>query len=130
VTTVARVELRLPSRPVLSHSADAVRAGPWLFVAGVLPADGGGALVGGLDVAAQARKVFDDATAILLLGEALWADVVKLNVYLTDIDEEPVVRAVREAAVGGARPATTIVEVTGLAVPEARIEIDAVAVVG
>jgi 2-iminobutanoate/2-iminopropanoate deaminase len=125
----ARQELRLPSRPVLSHSADGVRAGGLLFLAGVLPADADGNLVGGHDIVAQTTKVRDDAGAILALGGATWADVVKLSVYLTDVDEEPQVRDVLGAALGGTTVAATIVEVTGLAVPDARVELDGVAVV-
>lgn len=124
-----RAELRLPSRPMLSHAADAVRAGSLVFVAGILPADADGVLVGADDVEAQARKVFDDLGLILGLAGGSCADVAKLNVYLTDVDDRPLVEPVREEAFGGARPASTLVEVTALAVPGARIEIDAVAVV-
>ena len=35
----ARLELRIPGRPELAHSADAVRAGSLVFVAGILPVD-------------------------------------------------------------------------------------------
>jgi 2-iminobutanoate/2-iminopropanoate deaminase len=114
---------------VLSHAADAVRADGLLFLAGVLPADAEGRLVGGHDVADQARRVFDDAEAILALAGAGWGDVLKLNLYLTDIDEAPLVDEVRARAVGASRPAVTLVEVTGLAVAGARVELDAVAVV-
>ena len=124
-----RAELKLPSRPVLSHASDAVRAGGLLFLAGVLPADADGALVGGHDVVAQASQVFDDAGAILALGGASWAEVAKLSVYLTDIDEAALVDEVRLRALGSSRPAVTVVEVPRLAVPGARVELDAVAVV-
>ena len=51
----AREDVRVSGRPELSHSADAVRAGGYVFVAGILPVDASGALVGGDDVVAQAR---------------------------------------------------------------------------
>ena len=41
----------------ISHFTDAVAAGDLLFVSGVVPVDEGWQLVGGDDVAAQARKV-------------------------------------------------------------------------
>jgi 2-iminobutanoate/2-iminopropanoate deaminase len=119
----------MPGRPVLSHSADAVDADGLLFVAGILPADADGALVGGDDVVAQAECVFDDMGRILDAGGCAFADVVKVTVYLTDVDERPLVNPVRERVFGAARPASTLVEVSGLAVPGARIEVDAVAAV-
>lgn len=119
----------MPTRPVLSHSSDAVRAGGLLFVAGVLPADAQGRLVGGDDVAAQARCVFDDLAGILRAGGSSPADVAKINVFLTDVEDRAAVDPVRRDAFGAARPAATLVEVSGLAVPGARIEVDCVAVV-
>ena len=55
--------------------------------------------------------------------------VVKVTIFLTDIDDRPVINPVRQEILGGARPASTLVEVTRLAVPGARVEIEAVAVV-
>jgi len=122
-------ELAVPSRPVLSHSADAVRAAGLLFVAGILPADASGTLVGGDDVVAQAEHVFGELGTILEAGGAGFPDVVKVSVFLTDVRERPLVNPVRQRVFGAARPASTLVEVSALAVPGARIEVDAVAVV-
>jgi 2-iminobutanoate/2-iminopropanoate deaminase len=125
----ARQEISLPTRPVLSHAADAVRANGLLFVAGVLPVDAGGALVGAGDVVEQARHVLADLGEILAAGGCSGADIAAVNVYLTAIEDRPRVEAKLQQAFGGARPAGTLVEVRGLAIPGAKIEIDAVAVV-
>jgi enamine deaminase RidA (YjgF/YER057c/UK114 family) len=125
----SRTEISLPTRPVLSHAADAVRANGLLFVAGVLPVDPDGALVGEGDVVAQARHVFADLGEILAAGGCSGSDVAAVNVYLTAIEERPRIEEQVRQAFGGARPAGTLVEVRGLAIPGARIEIDAVAVV-
>lgn len=124
-----RQEISLPTRPVLSHAADAVAAGELLFVAGVLPVDAGGALVGAGDVAEQARRVLADLGAILAAGGCTYEDVVTVNAYLTDIAERAFLDGPWEAAFGIAKPAGTLVEVGGLAVPGARVELDAIAVV-
>ena len=124
-----RQELLLPSRPVLSHSADAVRAGNLLFVAGVLPVDQAGQLVGDDDIGTQAGRVFADLGAILTAGGCALGDVARLHVYVTDILDAVQVGAVQRKAFGDVRPAGAIVEVSGLAVSGARIEVDAVAVV-
>ena len=113
----------------ISHYTDAVRAeGPLLFVSGVVPVDGAGRLVGG-DVVAQARQVFSNLGAVLAAGGATFADVVKVTVFLTDVDDRARINVVRQEAFGEARPASTLVEIAALAIPGARIEIDAVAVV-
>lgn len=124
-----RKEISLATRPVLSHAADAVRANGLLFVAGVLPVDAGGVLVGAGDVVAQARHVFADLGEILAAGGCSSADVATVNVYLTAIADAPRVEEPLQRAFGGARPAGTLVEVPGLAISGAKIEIDAVAVV-
>jgi enamine deaminase RidA (YjgF/YER057c/UK114 family) len=122
-----REEIRVPTRPALSHAADAVRAGGLLFVAGVLPVDVRGELVGGDDVAAQADHVFGELGVILAAGGCEFADVVKVSVFLTDVSDRPLVNPVRQRVFGQARPASTLVEVPGLAIRGARIEVDAVA---
>lgn len=114
----------------ISHYTDAVRAeGPLLFVSGVVPVDGAGRLVGGDDVVAQARQVFSNLGAVLAAGGATFADVVKVTVFLTDVDDRARINVVRQEAFGEARPASTLVEIAALAIEGARIEVEAVAVV-
>jgi enamine deaminase RidA (YjgF/YER057c/UK114 family) len=97
-------------------------------VAGILPVDASGGLVPG-DVVAQAEHVFGELGAVLAAGGCGFADVAKVNVFLTEVADRPLVNPVRQRVFGEARPASTLVEVSGLAVPGARIEVDAVAVV-
>jgi 2-iminobutanoate/2-iminopropanoate deaminase len=114
----------------ISHYTDAVRAeGALLFVSGVVPVDGEGRLVGDDDVVAQARQVFSNLGAVLAAGGATFADVVKVTVFLTDVDDRARINVVRQEAFGEARPASTLVEIAALAIPGARIEVEAVAVV-
>ena len=54
---------------------------------GASPVDGDGRLVGGDDVVAQTRQVFANLGAILAAAGASFADVVKVTVFLTDIDD-------------------------------------------
>ena len=124
--TTTREELRVAGRPELSHSADAVRAGDTLFVAGILPVDAEGRLVGDDDVVEQAGFVFGELGRILAAAGATVADVVKITVFLTDVDDRPRINPMRQGVFGAARPASTLVEVSGLAVPGALIEVDAI----
>jgi 2-iminobutanoate/2-iminopropanoate deaminase len=125
-----RDEIDVPGQAApISHYAHAVRAdGPMLFVSGVVPVDEQGQLVGGDDIVLQARAVFRNLGAVLAAGGATFADIVKVSVFLTDVDDRPLINPVRQEAFGAARPASTLVEVRRLAVPGAKIEVEAVAV--
>jgi 2-iminobutanoate/2-iminopropanoate deaminase len=125
-----REEIRVASlaEPV-SHFTDAVRAGNLLFVSGFVPVDREGRLVGGDDVVAQVRQVFANLGAVLAAAGATFADVVKVTVYLTDITDRARINPVRQEIFGDTRPASTLVEVSALVVPGAKVEIDAVALV-
>jgi 2-iminobutanoate/2-iminopropanoate deaminase len=113
----------------ISHYTDAVRAGDLLFISGIVGVDGRGALVGGDDVAAQALQVFENMRAVLDEAGCRFEDVVKVTVYLTDVDDRPKINPVRREVFGDARPASTLVEVSRLAVPGAKVEIEAVALI-
>ena len=127
----ARKEYRVDGLPEpISHYTDAVQAGGLLFVSGCIPVDAHGRLVGGDDVVAQARQVFANLLTVLAAAGASFADVVKVTVFLTDVDDRPLINPVRRQVFGPARPASTLVEVSRLAVPGARIEVEAIAVLG
>jgi 2-iminobutanoate/2-iminopropanoate deaminase len=127
---VRREELRVEGLPEpISHYTDAVLAGGLLFVSGIVPVDGSGALVGGDDVVAQAEQVFALMGRVLGAAGAGPGDVVKVTVFLLDKADRVRINPVRERFFGAARPASTLVEVSGLAVPGARLEVEAVALV-
>jgi reactive intermediate/imine deaminase len=125
-----REEIRVPGQPEpISHYTDAVRAGDLLFVSGCVPVDADGQLVGGDDVVAQARQTFANVGAVLAAGGSSPADVVKVTVFLTDIDDRPKINPIRQEFFGQTRPASTLVEMSRLAIPGAKIEVEAVALV-
>jgi reactive intermediate/imine deaminase len=113
----------------MSHYTDAVQAAGLLFVSGCVPVDAEGELIGGDDVVAQARQVFTNIGTVLAAAGAGFADVVKVTAYLIDIDDRPRINPVRQEVFGEVRPASTLIEVSRLAVAGARLEVDVVAVV-
>ena len=125
-----REEIRVESlAEPMSHFTDAVRAGGFLHVSGVIAVDGEGNLVGGDDVVAQTRQVLENMRAILEAGGCGFEDVVKVTIFLTDVDDRPLINPLRREAFGSARPASTLVEVSRLVLPEAKVEIECVALV-
>ncbi|GAB2677804.1 RidA family protein [Kribbella swartbergensis] len=104
--------------------------GQWVAVAGQVALDADGNFVGVGDPAAQARQVFANLDACLKAAGATFADVVKLNFYVTDIAHLPAVRTARDEYVDTANPpASTAVQVAALFKPEALLEIEAYAVI-
>jgi 2-iminobutanoate/2-iminopropanoate deaminase len=124
-----REEIRVAGQPEpISHYTDAVRVGDLLFVSGCVPVDADGRLVGD-DVVAQARQTFANVGAVLEAAGSSFADVAKVTIFLTDVDDRARINPVRQEVFGESRPASTLVEVSRLAIPGAKIEVEAVAVV-
>ena len=124
-----RQEFRVPGlTEPFSHYTDAVRAGNLLFVSGCVSVDAAGNVVGVGDVVAQARQVFENIRLCLAAAGATFADVIKVTTFLTDIDDRAAINVVRQEVFGHARPASTLVEVSALVLPEFLIEIEAIAV--
>lgn len=113
----------------ISHYTDAVRAGGLLFVSGIVPVDAEGKLVGEGDVAEQARQVFRNMKLVLEAAGCGFDDIVKVVHYLLNVGDRPAINPVRMEFFGDARPASTLVEVSALAIPGALLEIEAVAAI-
>jgi reactive intermediate/imine deaminase len=102
--------------------------GRMIVVSGQIPLDADGRLVGPDDPAAQTRQVFRNLTTALAAAGASLTDVVKLSVFLTNMSDLADFRAVRDEFVDPERPpASTLVQVSGLAHPAFRVEIEALA---
>jgi 2-iminobutanoate/2-iminopropanoate deaminase len=121
-----RQEIRVDalSEP-LSHYTDAVIWGDMLFVSGVAPLDRAGKLVGD-DAPAQTRQIFENMKLILDAAGASFRDVLRVTVYLTDVNDRKAINPVRREYFGDARPASTLIGVSALAIPGMKVEIEAV----
>ena len=99
------------------------RAGGLLFVAGQVPFDLEGNLVGP-GIAEQTRAALQNVKAIVEAAGATLADVVKVNVYLTDLEHFAAMNEVYRAFFTEPFPARTTVQAGLLGF---LVEIDAVA---
>jgi 2-iminobutanoate/2-iminopropanoate deaminase len=100
-----------------------------IYLAGQVATDKDGNIVGANDMKAQADQVFKNIEAALTAAGARFSDVVKVNIYTTDIGQVQAVRDARQRYLGDAPPASTLVQVVHLARPEFMLEIEAIAVV-
>ncbi len=104
----------------------AIRVGPSVYVSGSTAIDEAGKLVGEGDAYLQAVQTLKNIEKALVAAGASMADVVRTRIYVRDIqaDCEAVGRAHAEF-LGEVRPATSMVEVSGLIEPAMLVEIEA-----
>jgi uncharacterized protein len=114
-----------------SHVAE-VGDGNVVYIAGQVPLDPSGTLVGEEDFPAQVTRIFENIQTAVAAAGGTFADVVKLNCYCTErVNGDPlsVFREIRDRFVNVKRPpVSTFVFVSRLVRPEWLIEIEATAV--
>ena len=115
--------------PIRGYYSNCVRvsAGSLLFISGQLGMDTSGKLVAD-DVAAQAEQALRNIQLLLEANGATMMDVVKVTVYVTDINYLDLIAPVRMKCFPHDGPASAIVEVARLAL-NAKVEIEAIATV-
>jgi len=110
-----------------------VRAASIIFIAGQTALDRDGNLIGKNDFAVQAEQVFRNLAIALQASGCTAANLVKLTVFLTDMDNLATYREARNrffaSVTPAAAPAVTLVEVSELYGPDFMIEIEAIAAV-
>lgn len=130
ITRINPPELGTP--PGYSQIVD-VAASRIIFIAGQTALDRDGNLVGQNDFAAQATQVFSNLASALKASGCTAANLVKLTVFLTDMDNLTRYREARNrffaTVTPPAAPAVTLVEVSKLYGPDFMIEIEAIAAV-
>ena len=108
-----------------------VSADRTIFIAGQTALDRDGNVVGKNDFPAQAEQVFQNLTIALHACGCTPANLVKLTVFLTDMDNLGRYREARNrffaSVTPPAAPAVTLVEVSKLFGPDFLIEIEAIA---
>lgn len=124
---ITRLILDTEMAPV-SHYCHVVRAGDWVWLSGMV-----GMTVTG-EIPEDTVDQFDIALGTIdrcLRAAGGRADqVVKVQVFMTDISERARINPIRQAYFGDHRPASTLVEVSALVDPRMKVEIEAVAYLG
>ncbi|WP_336329588.1 RidA family protein [Haloarcula sp. CGMCC 1.2071] len=105
----------------------AIRAGDTVRVAGTIATDDDGEVVAPGDPYEQAKHAFGIVEDALADHDTAIEDVVQTRMYVTDIDDQERVGEAHSEFFGDVRPVATMVEVSGLATPEAVVEVEAVA---
>lgn len=119
--------LRIPTKAYSQGVLVPCGGSDLLFITGQLPQNIDGEIIHKGDIEAQTRLVFHRISEIL--GEAGMShdDVVKLQIYVKKIEDAKVVSGVRNELFATAKPASTLVEVSGFVKDGCLLEIDAIA---
>ena len=116
------------SAGIMSHGVE-VPVGKMVFVSGQVARGLDGNVVGVGDIYAQTRQVLHNMQAVLEESEATMDDVVKVTVFVTNLEEHLVAsHEVRSEFFKNGYPASSLVEVSRLVHKDFLIEIEAIAV--
>jgi len=99
-----------------------------IFVTGQMSMDAGGNVVCPGDIAGQTERVFQNIDNILRGAGATMNDVVKAQIFLTDIGNFSIVSPIRNKYFAIAKPVSTMVQVVALSKPGCDIEIEVIAI--
>ena len=125
----------MPRQPIHSDRApaaigpysQAVRRGETVFLSGQIPLDPATGLIVEGDIEAQARRAFDNLKAVCEAAGGSLDDVVRLGLYLIDLDQFARVNAVMSDYFEAPYPARSTIGVSSL--PRgAQFEVDAIVV--
>lgn len=107
--------------------SQAVKAGNLLFTSGQIALDPAtGEIVGGDDVAAQTRQAMDNLEAVLRAAGTTVASIVKVTIFLSDMNDFGAVNEIYGERVGSQPPARSTVEVARLP-KDVKVEIECIA---
>jgi len=111
--------------PVGPYS-QAVVYGDLVFVSGQIPLSPETGQVCGDSIEEQAKQVLRNLAAVLQAAGASWRSVLRVTVYMTQLEDFARFNSVYENALGGAKPARATVQVSALPLG-VKLEIDAIA---
>lgn len=109
--------------------SQAIKAGNTVYLSGQIPLDPATMTLVEGDIEAQTRQVFNNLKAVCEEAAGTLQDVVKLNLYLVDLDNFAIVNRVMEEFFATPFPARAAVGVKALP-KDSQVEAEAVMVIG
>ncbi|GAB4199180.1 MAG: RidA family protein [Wenzhouxiangellaceae bacterium] len=116
--------------PTMGSYSHGIKVNPeganWVFVTGQIAMDSNGNVVSN-DIETQARFVFENIKTILFEAGATMDDVVKAQIFLTDISDFTKVSLIRNEYFTNSEPVSTLVQVEALVKKGCKIEVEVIA---
>ncbi len=106
-----------------------ITGGSLVMIAGQVPWDADGQLVGPGDLSAQTHQVFKNLQNMLAAAGATFADAIKLTIFLRNREDFAIFKEVRAQYLTPPYPPTTLLVVKDLAREEWMLEVEIMAVV-
>ena len=100
--------------------------GNQVFVAGMTAGDGKGGVLGDGSMYSQAKETFTKIRHLVGAAGGTMNDIIRLDIYVTDIKQREEVWRARREFFTGDFPTSTLVEVRALATPKLLVEINAI----
>ena len=125
MTTIERYMVPGQLEPV-SHYCHATRVDDRVWISGTVGIAGEGTIPS--ETVDQFRVALDNLDSVLRATGGKPEDIVKVTVFLTDVSDREAINPLRQSYFGDHRPASTLVEVSALVLPELKVEIEAEAV--
>lgn len=107
--------------------SQAVKVNGLLYSSGQIALELNGEMVEN-DIKKQTRKIFENIKALLVDNESAMENVIKVNIYLTDMNDFGVVNVLMAEAFGDHKPVRSTIQVAALP-KNAMIEMDIIATV-
>jgi len=119
--------LRIPTKSYSQGVLVPLGNSKLLFVTGQLPQDIDGNVVAPNDVKVQTEVVFSRISTILQEGGMTMDDVVKVQIFVKDINDSKIISEIRDEIFKNSKPASTLVEVSNFVKDGCCVEIEVTA---
>ena len=104
--------------------------GNQVFIAGMTAGSGDGGLLGDGSMYSQAKETFTKIKHLIEAAGGTMNDIIRLDIYVTDIKQREGVWKARREFFSGDFPTSTLVEVRALATPQLLVEVNATGFLG
>ena len=124
IEQIVSAEVSEPNPNIFSNC---LKVGDQVFMSGMTAGDNQGGVLGDGSAEDQSRQCLNKIKTLVEEAGGSLADVVKLTVYLTDINHRIDFGKVRNEYFNGVMPCSTLIEVSRFVQPELVVEVDAIA---
>ena len=125
-----RISSSAVAEPPPGRWSNAIRAGEFLFISGMVSRANDGKTIEGKGEYEQSKIIFTKIKNLVEAAGGTTDDVVKVTIYVVNIRQNTEVWRARQEFFKGDFPASTLVQVAALGTPEMLVEVEAVAHVG
>jgi 2-iminobutanoate/2-iminopropanoate deaminase len=100
-----------------------------IFLSGQIAMDAEGNAIAPHDISAQTRYIFENIKTILKEAKATLEDVVKVQIFMTDVSKFSQFSAVRNEYLENIKPVSTLVEISRTVKDGCDVEIEVTAII-